>query len=524
MKMRKTFFCFLAAAFALVSCETQQPVQPSEPEIVKVTSVSLDASTLDLYVDSTAVLVASVQPGNATDKSVKWVSDNESVVSVDASGKLTGKAEGSAKVSVTTTDGGFTAACQVSVSALNIPVKSIKAVPDTIIVRIGKTQKVNVEFIPANATDRTLTYDIPTRFQKFATIDSEGVLTGVGEGQFILTIKSGNGKVAKAVVKSTYENLPWEGGYPVGVKVTKFTDDLGGGLTCEGAWAEIDLSANVALRFNTLHGSNKTIIGVDENDKVDWYDQFPKNSGIPVILINAGFFDAKWGTSSAVITEGSFQAAGATSTGIKYDGYKGTYYPVRSAICQKKDGSISIEWIYIINSVVYTYPSALGQNDQTGVFFPTSQCPTSKPTASTPGAGKWEDGWNLMQGGPRLVQNGVNVAWSNTWAELLDGTVTNASKGESYRTARTACGITSEGHLIMLVCYGDGRNDKNPAGFNMSELADKMIEVGCVDAVNFDGGGSSQMIGPDGKSIVPQIGSSMRAIPTVMAISEKQYD
>jgi len=525
--MKNRFLVLLSLALAFVACSKQ----PAEPEAVKVTSVSLSSNDLTVFKDSSSVLVATVLPENATDKTVTWTSDDTAVASVDQSGRVTGVAAGSTKVKAVTVDGGFSAECQVYVTTENIPVKKIEADPDELIVRIGKEAKMNIAFTPANATDKSLVFSIPERFQKYATIDSEtGVITGISEGKLTATAKTPDGKLsAKCAVTVTYENLPWVDGYPQGVKVHTFTDDLGGGLTCKGAWAEVDFSANFALRFNSLQSGAKTLIGVDEYDKVDWFDEFPEKNGKPVLLTNAGFFylntwvsPSRYETSSAIITDGALVGVGATTTGIS--GYTGNYYPVRSALCQHNDGTFSVEWIYVVdNTKVYTYPSALGQNDQTGTFFPTAECPTEKPQANTPGAKKLTDGKNLMQGGPRLVQNGVNVAWDNTWAELLNGTVTNASAGDSYRTARTAWGVTAEGHLILLVCGGDGRNGKNPAGFNMGELADKMIEIGCVDAVNFDGGGSSQMVGPDGKSIVSQIGS-MRALPSIMAISEIQYD
>ena len=66
-------------------------------------------------VGSTEKLTASIEPADATDQSVSWSSDNESVATVDADGLVTGIAEGTATVTVTTTDGGFTDTCDVTV-------------------------------------------------------------------------------------------------------------------------------------------------------------------------------------------------------------------------------------------------------------------------------------------------------------------------------------------------------------------------------------------------------------------------
>lgn len=89
------------------------------PTTVSVTGVSLDQSTLTLEPGATATLVATVVPNDAADKSVSWASDNEAVATV-ADGVVTAVADGSATITVTTTDGGFTATCVVTVETVGI--------------------------------------------------------------------------------------------------------------------------------------------------------------------------------------------------------------------------------------------------------------------------------------------------------------------------------------------------------------------------------------------------------------------
>lgn len=83
---------------------------------VPVASVSLNESNLSLFTGDTATLTATVQPSNATNKNVTWSSDNEAVATVDNSGKVTAKAPGTATITVTTADGGYTATCKVTVT------------------------------------------------------------------------------------------------------------------------------------------------------------------------------------------------------------------------------------------------------------------------------------------------------------------------------------------------------------------------------------------------------------------------
>ena len=84
---------------------------------VTVTSVTLDKSTLELVEEETAQLTATVLPENADDKSVTWTSSDETVATVDENGLVTAVGKGTATITVTTTDGGKTATCEVTVKA-----------------------------------------------------------------------------------------------------------------------------------------------------------------------------------------------------------------------------------------------------------------------------------------------------------------------------------------------------------------------------------------------------------------------
>ena len=85
------------------------------PTVIAVTGVKLDRTTLTLNAGESAQLTATLSPNNATNKNVTW-SSNNSNVSVSG-GKVTAKTAGSAIVTVTTVDGGYTAQCNVTVNA-----------------------------------------------------------------------------------------------------------------------------------------------------------------------------------------------------------------------------------------------------------------------------------------------------------------------------------------------------------------------------------------------------------------------
>ena len=77
---------------------------------------------------------------------------------------------------------------------------------------------------------------------------------------------------------------------------------------------------------------------------------------------------------------------------------------------------------------------------------------------------------------------------------VAGGKSTNTT--DNARHPRTAAGVTADGTLVLLVA--DGRRPGWAVGLTLGELADEMIALGCVDAINFDGGGSSTMVRRDG--------------------------
>ena len=95
-----------------------KPVAEGEPKPetgVKVTSVSLDRQALTLTPVDAVKLVATVLPGNASNRMLSWVSDRPEVATVGSDGTVSGVSVGEAVITVTALDGGYQTQCQVTV-------------------------------------------------------------------------------------------------------------------------------------------------------------------------------------------------------------------------------------------------------------------------------------------------------------------------------------------------------------------------------------------------------------------------
>ena len=95
-------------------------IRPVYGEVVPVSSISIPA-TVELPRDKSATLTPTILPENATYKNLTWISSDESVATVDATGTITARAEGKATITVYSADASVMAACEVFVIAVTIP-------------------------------------------------------------------------------------------------------------------------------------------------------------------------------------------------------------------------------------------------------------------------------------------------------------------------------------------------------------------------------------------------------------------
>lgn len=172
------------------------------PSIVSVTGVTLDQETLTLVAGgATGTLVETVEPADATDPRVTWSSSAPAVATVD-DGVVTPLTAGTADITVITVDGGFTATCEVTVSAAPVAVTGVTLDEATLALTVGDAAVTLVAIVaPATATDTSVIW---ASSDEAVAIVALGVVTPLNAGISAITATTVDGGfVATCVVTVT---------------------------------------------------------------------------------------------------------------------------------------------------------------------------------------------------------------------------------------------------------------------------------------------------------------------------------
>ena len=160
---------------------------------VPVESITLSQTSLTLTEGDSQTITATVTPSNATDKTVTWSSSNSSVASV-SNGTITAKSEGTA--TITASCGGKSATCSVTVKKKVIAVTSITLSETTLTLNVGNSYSLTATILPANATDKTITWS--SSKPSVASV-TNGTITALAVGTTNITASCG-GKTATCIL------------------------------------------------------------------------------------------------------------------------------------------------------------------------------------------------------------------------------------------------------------------------------------------------------------------------------------
>ncbi|MBR4826702.1 MAG: Ig domain-containing protein, partial [Bacteroidales bacterium] len=143
---------------------------------ISVVGVWVQPDELTLEKGQTATLQWYVDPESATDRSVKFTSSDTKVATVSAEGVVTAVDYGTATVTITTVDGGFTDECKVTVAAV---AESVSVQPEAVELVEGQTVQLSASVSPKDALQDV---DWASGDNSIATVDDGGLVTAVSPG------------------------------------------------------------------------------------------------------------------------------------------------------------------------------------------------------------------------------------------------------------------------------------------------------------------------------------------------------
>lgn len=230
---------------------------------------------------------------------------------------------------------------------------------------------------------------------------------------------------------------------------------------------------------------------------------YSDETGEVYAALNAGFFGTN-ASYSLIQYNNKVSAVNIKSLSRPYQGANATYYPTRGAFSLSSSGAPEVGWVYHVgagNGVLYAYPhpspNILGS------------APQPIPTENFPAGGKVWNKVSAVGGSPILIKDGkINITDAEELISIDNGSA----------RARSAIGYSAKGMVVLLAV--EGNNNAGGRGMSLPDLAEFMKEMGCIGALNLDGGGSSFMI-VNGKKTIQSSDATERAVISAIVLKKK---
>ena len=228
-----------------------------------------------------------------------------------------------------------------------------------------------------------------------------------------------------------------------------------------------------------------------------------QETGVVFAAINGGYFGGNQ-SFSHVQVGGVVLSPNIKSLTRTFQGAATAYYPTRAAFGITAGGRLATDWIYSVgsgNANVYAYPTPSPNRLNTA--------PQPVPTAAFPTGGVPWVMQHAIGGSPMLVKEGA-LAISDA-EELID--INNTTS-----RPRSAIGHTASGLVLVVAVEGD--NAPGPAGLNLADLAAVLRSLGCVGAINLDGGGSTSLVVGGRLTVRPGDAGAERAVISALLFTD----
>ena len=235
--------------------------------------------------------------------------------------------------------------------------------------------------------------------------------------------------------------------------------------------------------------------------------QFFERNMQPLIVVNCTFFSPSSRNLNVVINRGMLLSYNVPSIFDKTDSLY--HYVTRSAIGIDRRRRAEVVWVYTDTIHNQTHRMASPSTSAGKNQYPTMS-QLERGASCSPCLSKWKVE-TAVGGGPNLLSAGeVDIA--NEQERMFAGIRINE------KHPRTAMGCTQDGHLIILVI--EGRFPGTSEGATLLQEATILKDLGCFEALNLDGGGSSCMLINGKQTITPSDKAGQRPIPAVFLVNK----
>lgn len=232
--------------------------------------------------------------------------------------------------------------------------------------------------------------------------------------------------------------------------------------------------------------------------------QYYEKNNQPLLVVNAGFFSFATNENLNVVVKDG-KIVGKNAQLIKGKGVdSGSYIiPFYGAFGIKKNGKPDVAWTFTDPESEKVFASQEVVPSLKRAELPKKK----KQLLRGKGFRKWKV-QTAVGGGPVLVQNGEVQITNNEERKF-------AGKAVDDRHPRTAIGYTHSGDVIVFVC--EGRSEK-AAGLTLTQMAGIMRNLGCEEALNLDGGGSTLLLVNGREVNNPSSEGVQRPVPSVFIV------
>ncbi|KAA9038428.1 phosphodiester glycosidase family protein [Ginsengibacter hankyongi] len=247
--------------------------------------------------------------------------------------------------------------------------------------------------------------------------------------------------------------------------------------------------------------------------------QFFEKDNHPLLVVNSCFFSFATNQNLNIVEKnGKLVGYNVHSIAGKKKDTLTYYHSFDGAFGVTKNRTADIAWIYTDSSKKYPYASEFAipfmHDSVANHSFNDIEINTSLVLGhrgkSVPSFKKWRMK-TAIGGGPVLVQNS-KVQISNNEERKFYGMAIND------RHPRTAIGYTNGHEIIILVAEG---RSETASGITLIQEAQILKDLGCKEALNLDGGGSSCMLVNGRQTNSPSDKKGQRSVPSVFLIEKK---